>query len=587
MSIIYAVFGIFCVVIIVKLSHLSTRLKVLESEIDLLKKKINSQASIITNTEQYRQPEDSQQSQNTVMLKVAENVRQEIMMTESHDVSNWFKENFILKIGVILILAGFGWFVSYAFANNWIGPVGRITLGMVAGSLIAIFGTIRLGKNKIQGVTFTILGSALFVISVLAGQYFYSFFSPLSILLMVFLASLYVSLFAVYYSMEDLAVFGLIVSLLAPYLSHTREMDPGLMYFYLFVVSAGMVWVSVSKNWRNTTSIGITGILLYSLPIFWGNSLDASVKYIVLSVSYIISIFYLAVNIYSLIKNKINITGSDIYLTIINTLVIIGFTTTIFDKAYQPLVLVIWALVYAVSGFLVYQKTKNDQIFYIHTLITTLLLAIAASIQYSGNTLVIALAFESAIIAISSYVVTKKIEIARTFALLTILPGILSVPSLLSSKWDTGIMHSDFFVLVVMAFVLASLGVFYMMNKGDEKDEFKVHHMLLIASTFYVYTIIWLSSHTLFGSSDMGVFVSLSVYTVVGLVSHFVGLFKHHIVLKNYGMILLILVVARLVFVDVWNMELTLRITTFIVLGIMFISTAFISKSKKTITPSV
>ena len=41
------------------------------------------------------------------------------------------------------------------------------------------------------------------------------------------------------------------------------------------------------------------------------------------------------------------------------------------------------------------------------------------------------------------------------------------------------------------------------------------------------------------------------------------------------------LVVAKLLLIDVWNMELALRIVTFVVIGILFVSTSFIGKSKR------
>jgi uncharacterized membrane protein len=64
-------------------------------------------------------------------------------------------------------------------------------------------------------------------------------------------------------------------------------------------------------------------------------------------------------------------------------------------------------------------------------------------------------------------------------------------------------------------------------------------------------------------------------------VTYFRGLFEGNSGLKKYGAVMLILVVIRLVLVDVWAMDLALRVVTFIVIGVMFISTAFISKSKK------
>ena len=45
----------------------------------------------------------------------------------------WLKEDWLMKLGAFLFIVGFGWFVSYAFANNWVGPFGRISIGIVAG----------------------------------------------------------------------------------------------------------------------------------------------------------------------------------------------------------------------------------------------------------------------------------------------------------------------------------------------------------------------------------------------------------------------------------------------------------------------
>lgn len=574
----YIIFAIVIAIIFTKISKLENSIKVLQSEIFYLKK---PGASVPTQTtpvvaEQYAPA--PQQFEPAKVLEVRRSVEAEAQ--SNIDIGEWFRENLILKIGVLMLLAGFGWFVSYAFIHNWIGPVGRITLGVLAGTLITIFGTIRLYKDKTQGIAFTILGSALVIITVLAGQYFYDFFSPLSVLFIVFLVSLYVSFSAFAHSLENLAVYGLLVSLTAPYFSHTREMDPVVMYLYLFVISATTIWVAVAKNWRTTMPIGVTGVLLYSLTFFWGNSDFLSTKYTILLISYITAIMYLVVNISSLIKNQIKISGGDVYLTIVNTATIIGITMAIVPTIYQSLTIAGWMLVYAFSGFFVFSKTKNEKMFFIHSLISILLLAIATTIELSGHTLVIAFAIEAAVIIVASYVVTEKIKISANFAFLMIVPFIMSLPSFISSKWDTGVMHSDFAVLAVVAGVLLALGIFFRLNKENETEEFKINHLMFILSTFYVYSLIWLSSGAMFQNSDMAVFVSLFIYTIIGLITHFTGLFKHHVVLKNYGMVLLVLVVLRLVVVDVWNMELSLRIVTFIVLGIMFISTAFISKSQ-------
>src|SRR3989344_8664376 len=44
----------------------------------------------------------------------------------------WIKEDWLLKLGAMLLLIAFGWLTTYAFLNNWIGPMGRIALGIIA-----------------------------------------------------------------------------------------------------------------------------------------------------------------------------------------------------------------------------------------------------------------------------------------------------------------------------------------------------------------------------------------------------------------------------------------------------------------------
>jgi uncharacterized membrane protein len=518
----------------------------------------------------------------------------------------WLKENWLLKIGVLMILVGFGWFVSYAFMHDWIGPVGRIAIGIVAGALIAIFGTMRLGKNLTQGILFTVLGSALVIISILSGQYFYEFFTPMMALGLIFIISFYVSLTALAYSTEKLALYGLVIALLAPLMSNVAfDLDPVAMYLYLLVISIATVWISVVKGWRAGNPIGIMGIMLYSLPIilsFHGSSIftNDSTKYLTLAIAYIISFLYLFVSAWSLIQKDmaektsggkaIGATANDVFLTVVSTLMILGFTMSLVPTIFQSLVLALWMIAFAVSGFIVFQTTKNEKLFYIHSLVAILFLAIATSVELSGKTLTVAFAIEVAIIAIASFLVTNRINIAKAFGVLMVVPMMMSIESIGSSKWSyeygAGIFHADFAILLLMAVLLGVLGFFYRANQqlnsdGTEVKGFGFHHLSLIIGTAYLFIIIWLASHAVVANQDTAVLLSLFIYTVVGLGTYFVGLFSGNHVMKGYGTVMLTLVVLRLILVDVWQMELALRVVTFIVLGVMFISTAFISKNQK------
>lgn len=601
----YLLVIVLVVVYFIKISDVNNSIEKLKSDVNKLRQQIEGEnyssktASNQTSQSHVSEVEKFEQSiysdrQNLPVDKASNSARSSVSKIEDAPnlIAEWFKENWLLKIGVLMILVGFGWFVSYAFINNWIGPVGRIAIGIVAGSLITIFGTVRLGKNHTQGILFTILGSALVVISVLAGQSFYNFFSPLMVLGIVFLVSLYVSFTAVAFSVEKLAVYGLIVSLLAPALAGLQPADLVLIYFYLFVVSASTIWVSIVKGWRMINPIGILGVALYGVSIISNSHYlfdSESSKYIVLMTSYVVSFLYLFVGAWSLAVSKDGekgATSADVFLTIVSTLLILTFTLSLVPTIFQSLTLALWMIIFAVIGFVVFQKTKNEKLFFIYSLIAILFLGIATSVELSGKTLIIAFAIEAAIVSIASYIVTNRIKIAQVFGFLMILPMLMSFESIASHNWSyysgMGILHADFAVLLLMSILLLVLGLFYKENnKKENNSEFRLDNIALIISTVYLYIIVWLSAHSLLLNSDTAVFISLFIYTIVGLVTYFVGLFHENDVLKKYGAAMLILVVLRLVFIDVWRMELVLRVITFVVLGVMFISTAFISKEHK------
>jgi len=585
-------FTIVCVIIgiylFIQISSLKTSLKILESEVSDLKKGSVRSPLVAPETNPVPTAIPEPLQENRLSYSVPEQIRTtetppkitQAIPSESR-ITEWFKENLLLKIGVLMILLGFGWFVSYAFIHNWIGPVGRITLGFIIGTLVTLFGTTRLGKNETQGIACTILGSALIIMTALAGQYYYQFFSSVAVLGIVFIISIYISVSAIAYGLEKLVVYGLLVSLFAPYFSHTSSMDPVVLYLYLGVVSASTIWISVSKGWKTVTATGITGVLFYSLVIFVDKSyVHLDTKYLVLFVAYVISVLYLVTSVWSLIRNKEDVQTQDVYITIVNTVLILGFTLQIVPTIYQSLTVSAWMLMYAFSGFYVFYKTQSEKLFYIHSLVSILLLAIATSIELRGPTLVIAFAIEAGIISVASYVITNKIKTAEIFGLLMFVPCMLSLTSFNSPLWQTAVFHSDFAVLAVTGLVLAALGVLYQQHKDQTTGTLKAYHIAYIVSTVYAYALIWLSVDSLLYNSDTAVFISLFIFTVIGLATHFTGLFHQNIILKKYGMGLLIIVVARLILVDVWNMELVIRVITFIVLGVLFMSTAFISKKQ-------
>jgi uncharacterized membrane protein len=80
----------------------------------------------------------------------------------------------------------------------------------------------------------------------------------------------------------------------------------------------------------------------------------------------------------------------------------------------------------------------------------------------------------------------------------------------------------------------------------------------------------------------MAIALTLSTYTLIGIICYFHSIKKESKVLRVYALILISLILTRLFLVELWRMEISARILTFFAVGLLLVSTAFFSKKRKT-----
>jgi len=211
-------------------------------------------------------------------------------------------------------------------------------------------------------------------------------------------------------------------------------------------------------------------------------------------------------------------------------------------------------------------------------------LLLATAVQYSDTTLATIWSLEVALFVLAVYLIDLKKLSAQIASIAFIVPVLGSLSSVFSSAWEAGIMHQDMLVLMVLAVVLLALGALlrgHDTNEGGEaqKGQTDGGAVLLVLSSIYFATILWLSSPTIF-SEEFAVMGSLVIYTLFGLFFYLSGRMHDHAEKRAYGATVLGLVIARLLIVDVWGMELAGKIVTFLLIGALLMSTAFIGRAR-------
>ncbi len=576
------------IILFVVIVYLLAKTSSLQAQISSLSKKIKPENS--TEILAYAKPAETVMPINLQqqLASIPTSAQDKPVHTSSmeFDVFAWFKENWILKLGVILMVMGFGWFVSYAFIHNWIGPSGRIALGFAFGLLVMLGGIFRIKKSPSQGEIFTVFGELIILITVVASRFVYDFFNPTIALGIVFVTSMFVMISAVVKDRINLAVIGVISASLAPTLVNSITDDVVNRFLYIFIVSISAVSVMFYKKWKEVGATAIITVLCYSL--YYGSFGDlGSSKEIVLFLAFLLSLFFFVVSISSLIKFEEKVDENDSVIALVNSILILLWTYAHVSEPKQSFVLTLWIIIFAIGSLIVFKYARKIKFFYIYSAISVVYLALVTAMELDGTALVFAYIFESALVSILGYIATSRIDVGEKLSLLMIGPAILTLESFVSNKWYNSFLHEDFAVILCMGLSLFAVGLFFFMtnkeNYPDEKTgmEFRPYSYMMIFGSFYLFVLIWLSTNAVLEYA-LAVMASLAVYTIVGIISYFFGKRNNRIVYRYYGSVLLLLVVARLILVDVWEMELAVRVVTFILVGLLFVSTSFISSDKKT-----
>jgi len=501
----------------------------------------------------------------------------------------WLKEDWLLKLGALLLLISFGWLTTYAFLNNWIGPMGRIALGIFAGATFILLGWWRIKSYITQGGIFLVLGSTTILLTIFAARTVYDFFTPLSALIVMFLSTAFVALASVKYNNRALSLLSLILAGIAPLLTKSPVTDHIGLFAYLFVVILGAIWIVILTGQRELTAVSLIIISVYSVPHLLSPSSFPLVDIqILLLFAYAFVVLFFLTNTAGVIKLKGKEIIPDLVTAAGNGLFLLAWIMMAAQDEWKSLIIAVWAIVFAAGAFLIFKITERRKTFYVYAGVSLAMLAAATSVELNGAALTIAYTIESVIIVFVTYMILRNIKIVERISLLLIGPAILSIGSITSRAWTTNVIHKDFFVLLILGLTLLGLGAFFMycVKETEDKESQQLSAILLIAGSIYMYILLWLSLHAGLLNDSAAVTISLVIYTIIGLIAYFYGLANEKKDLRLYGGALIGFVVGRLLLVDVWRMEIVGRIVTFFSIGALLVSTAFlgVKKQDKTIS---
>lgn len=319
-------------------------------------------------------------------------------------------ENWLNKIGIIILVLGIGYSVKYAIDNNWINESGRVLIGLGAGAvLLGIAYYLRKSYRAFSSVLAGGAFATFYYTITIAYQYYQMFNQPTAFGIMVGI-TLFSSFLAIKFDRLELAAISLVGGFTSPFMVAGETNNYVSFFTYLSILNVGMLLMSYFKKWPLIKMLSILfTVLLFSGFVVVKIIFDQNYKFDenILPVSFAFAsiyyvIFYSAIVLYNIRKEEkfdgwqlaSLITISLVYLSC--GLVILQY---IEDGKYQGIFTISLAAVNLLVGFIIKSiKTIDVNLYHVSIGKVITLATLFAPIQFDGYTITSFWVVESAVL---------------------------------------------------------------------------------------------------------------------------------------------------------------------------------------------
>jgi uncharacterized membrane protein len=182
---------------------------------------------------------------------------------ESRIGSHWLN-----RIGISAVLIGIAYFLKFAFDNNWIGPAGRIAIGLLAGIAMVLWSE-RFRAKGYQAFSYSLkaVGIGALYLSLWAAFQVYALISSGAAFVMMFAVTAATAAMAWAQDAELLAAFALAGGFSTPLLLSSGQNREIALFSYVLLLDSTTLALVIFKPWRRLLLMSFAGTLL--LHIGW------------------------------------------------------------------------------------------------------------------------------------------------------------------------------------------------------------------------------------------------------------------------------------------------------------------------------
>jgi uncharacterized membrane protein len=430
-------------------NNLARRIENLVSRIDDIKTELNKIKADALNYTEIKEPVIIKEEVKPVLKQVPEEKKDPIIITppmvnrlappvvvmkpkepqksffeRNPNMEKFIGENLINKIGIAILVIGIGIFVKYAIDQDWIGPIGRVMIGVLCvGILLGFAHYLRKNYKAFSSVLIGGGVAILYLTIAIAFQKYHIFSQTVAFAIMVGITGFTV-LFAISYDRVEIAILAILGGFLSPFMVSTGEGNYKVLFTYLIILNVGMLVLGYFKKW---TSLNMICYVLTAL-LYGGWLISKNILYIedgplvgalVFATAFFL-IFFL-MNIVNNLREGNKFTALDFSLILSNAGLYFAAGLAIVRQfnngLYSGLFTALNAVFFFSFAFILYKKQKIDKnLVYLLIGLVLTFVSLSAPIQLKGNNITLFWAAEAVLLLWLSQ--KSGIKIMRTASLI-------------------------------------------------------------------------------------------------------------------------------------------------------------------------
>lgn len=492
--------------------------------------------------------------------------------------------------GILAVLFAVAFFLKYAFDNNWVGPRGRVAIGLLfgAGLVVGSDGLLRRGYRYFsEGIAG--LGAAVLYLSLWGGWHYYKLFEQSTAFGAMVVVTAAMVVVAIGRNSQRIAVMALVGGFLTPQLLSTGKDVEVTLFTYCFVLVVGLLVVERLRGWAWLPPVAYIWTQVY----YWG-WFDRFYRPEKLAITLAFAtLFFIAFSAIPAIRSRTEgeLSAVETVLVPLNAFVYLAALYELLWPAHR------WTITFAalllaaahlglVRALPSAQKKGSSRLRLLYSGIALTYATLAIPLRLDHEWLTIALAIEGAILIWTGF--RARLPYLRGAGLVLFVIAVYRL-TLLNAPVTTLLINSRFgtYVAVVACFGAACYFAAASRDKIGELEKvwFAVvavaaNGLALIALSLEVWDFL---GRTRASNIEHGLAQSLGLsilWTVYASILIAVGLARKSSMLRWQALVLFALVVAKVFFYDLSFLERFYRIVSFLVLGLLLLLVSFFYQRK-------